>query len=137
MIGLEQVLLLEQKVELAIAKIAELTEKNTSLNSKCKELEESNSLLAQRITSFEADQNKIEQGILHALDRLNSVENSVLKAGSEQKVQDVKPVLSTPTEISSTPASQNNVQETEEFEPEFDSDESEQVSSEPKNYDIF
>ena len=95
MITLDQVQLLEKKIEEIISIMNNLQKQNSALQEKNRELIEKNSLLMQRISSFEADQNRIEQGILNALDRLNSMENSALKVGTsattEQNVQEVVP----------------------------------------------
>jgi len=82
MITLDQIQMLERKVEGAVAKIAALQELNTALRDKNTQLEQANATLTQRISSFEADQSRIEQGILNALDRLNSMESAVLKSGT-------------------------------------------------------
>jgi FtsZ-binding cell division protein ZapB len=83
MISLDQILLLEQKVEKAVEKITQLQTENDALRSKCSELTNALSSKTEQISSFEQDQSKIENGILKALERLNSIENSVLKAASE------------------------------------------------------
>lgn len=83
MITLDQVLLLEQKVESAVAKIQQLEAENDALRSKCTELTNALSAKSEQLSSFETDQNKIELGIRKALDRLNSIENSVLKAAGQ------------------------------------------------------
>ena len=83
MITLDQVLLLEQKVESAVAKIQQLEAENDALRNKCSELTNALSAKSEQLSSFEADQNKIEQGIRKALDRLNTIENSVLKAAGQ------------------------------------------------------
>lgn len=89
MITLDQVQLLEKKVETIVSKINDLQKQNSALQrqnsalqEKNRELIEKNSLLMQKISTFEADQNRIEQGILNALDRLNNMENSVLNVGT-------------------------------------------------------
>ena len=83
MISLDQVMLLEQKVESAVAKIQQLEAENDALRSKCTELTNALSAKSEQLSSFETDQNKIELGIRKALDRLNSIENSVLKAAGQ------------------------------------------------------
>ncbi len=80
MISLDQILLLEKKVESAVAKIAQLRAENDALRSKCSELTNALSSKSERLSSFEKDQNRIESGIMHALDRLSLIENTVLKA---------------------------------------------------------
>lgn len=80
MISLEQIQLLEQKVESAVAKILQLTEERDTLHQRCVQLEEENKRLQSNILDFHQDQDRIEQGIIKALDKLNAVENSVLQA---------------------------------------------------------
>ena len=80
MISLDQVLLLEQKVESAVEKIRQLQNENDALRKKCSELTNALSSKSEQLSNFETDQNKIELGIRKALDRLTSIENSVLKA---------------------------------------------------------
>lgn len=84
MISLDQVYLLEQKVESAVAKIQQLEAENDALRNKCTELTNALSAKSEQLSSFEQDQSQIESGILKALDRLNSIENSVLKAAGQQ-----------------------------------------------------
>lgn len=80
MISLEQIQLLEQKVEGAVAKILQLTEERDMFHQRCIQLEEENKRLQSNILDFHQDQDRIEQGIIKALDKLNAVENSVLQA---------------------------------------------------------
>ena len=80
MISLDQVLLLEQKVESAVAKIQQLEAENDALRNKCSELTNALSAKTEQLKAYESDQQKIESGIIKAIDRLNSIENSVLKA---------------------------------------------------------
>ncbi len=88
MISLEQIQLLEQKVESAVAKILQLTEERTGVLQRCAQLESENQGLKNKLQSFEQNQKKIEQGIIKALDRLNVVENSVLQAISTHQEPD-------------------------------------------------
>lgn len=99
MISLDQILLLEQRVESAVAKIAQLQAENDALRSKCSELTNALSSKSEQLSTFESDQNKIESGILKALDRLNSIENSVLKAtGQASSFTPPHPVQNEPQE---------------------------------------
>ena len=82
MISLDQVLLLEEKVESAVAKIAQLNAENAALRSKCAELTNALSAKTEQFSNFQLDQGKIEAGILKALERLDSVENAIHQAGS-------------------------------------------------------
>ena len=77
MISLDQVYLLEQKVESAVEKIQQLQAENDALRNKCTELTNALSAKSEQLSSFESDQSQIESGIKKALDRLNSIENSV------------------------------------------------------------
>lgn len=83
MISLDQVFLLEQKVESAVAKIQQLQAENDALRNKCDELTNALSVKSEQLSSFENDQYQIEDGIKKALDRLNSIENAVLKAAPQ------------------------------------------------------
>jgi len=83
MISLENVVLLEQKVESAVAKIQQLQAENDALRSKCSELTNALSAKSEQLDTFALDQNRIESGILKALNRLNSIENTVLNAASQ------------------------------------------------------
>ena len=83
MISLDQVYLLEQKVESAVAKIQQLQAENDALRNKCAELTNALSAKSEQLTSFESDQSQIENGIKKALDRLNSIENSVLRTATQ------------------------------------------------------
>ncbi|MDY5123736.1 MAG: cell division protein ZapB [Treponema sp.] len=109
MISLDQVLLLQQKVESAVAKIQQLQAENDALRTKCSELTNALSSKTEQLSTIEVDQNQIENGIKKALDRLNSIENSVLKTvgqaafsteaksqTSEQKVQIVQTAVIEP-----------------------------------------
>jgi FtsZ-binding cell division protein ZapB len=82
MISLDQVQLLEQKVGSAVEKITQLNAENSALRAKCAELQSALDAKSEQFNSFQSDQNKIEEGILSALDRLNTVENTVLESAS-------------------------------------------------------
>lgn len=83
MISLDRVLLLEQKVEEAVVKISQLQAENTALRNKCTDLVNMLSTKSEQLSSFRQDQDRIENGILKALDRLNSIENSILNAAEQ------------------------------------------------------
>lgn len=87
MISLDQVYLLEQKVESAVAKIQQLQAENDALRNKCAELTNALTAKSEQLSSIEQDQSQIESGIKKALDRLNSIENSVLKAAGQAMQQ--------------------------------------------------
>lgn len=79
MISLDQVKLLEQKVESAVAKIQQLQAENDALRTKVTELTNAVSAKSEQLSSFESEQDQIESGIKKALDRLSSIESTVLK----------------------------------------------------------
>ena len=79
MISLDQVKLLEQKIESAVAKIQQLQAENDALRTKVTELTNAVSAKSEQLSSFESEQDQIESGIKKALDRLSSIENTVLK----------------------------------------------------------
>ena len=111
MISLNQVYLLEQKVESAVAKIQQLQAENDALRSKCAELTNALSAKSEQLNTFESDQMQIEDGIKKALDRLNSIENSVLKTVSSMGSagQSSSPVVRTAAVIEENPINQNNI----------------------------
>lgn len=80
MISLDQVRLLEQKVENAVNKIIQLQKENAELKERCAFLESQAENLNKKVSDFECDQNEIEVGIANALERLNFVEDSVRSA---------------------------------------------------------
>lgn len=108
MISLEQILLLQEKVENAVSKIEQLNAENAALRRKCAELTNVLAAKTEQFSSFQNDQNKIEEGILTALQRLDAVENKVLESfaapsSSEksEEVQNPKPEESTQIEQNS------------------------------------
>lgn len=116
MISLDQVYLLEQKVESAVEKIQQLQAENDALRSKCNELTNALSAKSEQLSNFESDQSQIETGIKKALDRLNSIENSVLKNAAQQNqaAQAAKPA------VQASPAPQEQSATTVQSTPSFD-----------------
>ncbi len=114
MISLDQVLLLEKKVESAVAKIAQLNAENAALRSKCAELTNALSAKTEQFSTFQTDQRLIEEGILKALNRLETVENAVLaSSGVAAPKSSVAGVVSNPAvqpqESEADPSRQNAV----------------------------
>ena len=89
MISFDQVLLLQKKVESAVQKIVELKAENDALRNKCSELTNALSEKTELLESFYADEKKIESSIMDALDRLNSIENSVVSQGVQKEPDSV------------------------------------------------
>jgi hypothetical protein len=80
MLNLDQVRLLENRVEKAVAKIQGLTSENDRLTGEIEALQSRVRELEGLVNAFKDDQGKIEQGILNALDRLSAFEDSILHA---------------------------------------------------------
>ena len=122
MISLDQVYLLEQKVESAVEKIQQLQAENDALRNKCTELTNALSAKSEQLSSFESDQSQIENGIKKALDRLNSIENAVLKNASQaDKTVQAAPVTNAqpqaPVEPQPAPVQQSPAPQAEEQKP--------------------
>lgn len=103
MVSLDQVELLEAKIESAVEKITQLQAENDALRNRVQELSNALSAKSEQLSlcekkvserelelfNREKEQSLIESGILKALNRLNSIENSVLKSGSNETVASV------------------------------------------------
>lgn len=83
MVSIEQIAILEQKVESAVEKIAQLTAENDALRSKCVELTNALSAKTEQLSAFQSDQNKIEIGIMKALEQLKSLEGTIVPKESQ------------------------------------------------------
>ena len=98
MTTLDQVRLLEEKVEGAVSTIQQLQAENDALRKKCTELTNALSSKTEQLSTFSNDKTEIEDGIKKALDRLSLIENSVIKAGLTTKENDqVAKPSTTPT----------------------------------------
>ena len=76
----DHVELLVIKVESIVAKTLNLQAENDALRTKCAELTNALSAKTEQLASFEREQSMVEGGILKALERLSSIENSILQA---------------------------------------------------------
>ncbi len=111
MISLDQVLVLEEKVENAVSKIEQLTAENAALRRKCAELTNALSAKTEQFSNFQSDQGKIEEGILKALERLNAVENAVHSAAQmAEKVPVASPVSNVQKAVQPAQTTQQSVQ---------------------------
>ena len=95
MVTLDQVLLLQKKVETAVAKIRDLTSQVQQLNSdndalrrKCAELTKALSDKSELVTSLENEQDKIESSIINALKELDVVEDSILGNATSSEAEE-------------------------------------------------
>ncbi|TVR68954.1 MAG: cell division protein ZapB [Spirochaetaceae bacterium] len=91
MIRIEQVRLLEERVQKVIARITELKAENSALHNQLENYQERISDLERRIEGFASNQEEIEAGILSALQRLDEVEDAVGEEGIEQQQVEVIP----------------------------------------------
>lgn len=83
MISLNQVQLLEQKVEQALNLIAKLREENKMLKSKLASSQQRLDELEGMVTSFKGEQEAIEKGILKILAELDRLEDDLSLAPKE------------------------------------------------------
>jgi hypothetical protein len=82
MLSLDQVRLLENRVQKAVGKITSLTDENARLRAQLTGLQTRVNELEGLVRSFKDDQGRIEEGILSALDRLSAFEDSVFHGES-------------------------------------------------------
>jgi len=89
MISLEQVKLLESKVDKAIDYVKKVTEENSRLKGKLDSYQKRIDELEILIRQFKEEQSRIEDGILSALDRLNQFEDALESTlSAESKLSD-------------------------------------------------
>ncbi len=81
MVSLEQVRLLEQRVNKAIARISALQQENTTLREELSGYQARVSELEHQIAQIKEDQTAIEQGILSALGQLDQLEDELTDDG--------------------------------------------------------
>lgn len=84
MITLEQIKLLETKVQQAVDRIGRLMHENASLRRALESNETRVQELEQIVGQFKDDQGKIEQGIINALAQLDSLEDTVGRLQDEE-----------------------------------------------------
>ena len=77
MISLNQIRLLEQKIESILDLVSALQSEKAALESQNAKLKAEVQELAAKCSRFEQDEEKIEQGILSVLNRLNNMEDAV------------------------------------------------------------
>jgi len=117
MISLDQVELLEAKIESAVEKITQLQVENDALRNRVQELSNALSAKSEQLSVCEKDQAMIETGILKALNRLNSIENSVLKSGGTTPAAAViQSAAVVPSPAVETPAAEESIPFTNESE---------------------
>ncbi|SIQ88763.1 Protein of unknown function [Alkalispirochaeta americana] len=83
MIKIEQVRLLEQRVQKVITRVGELQAENTTLREELQTYQDRISDLEARLEGYASSQEEIEAGILSALQRLDEVEDTLGEEGTE------------------------------------------------------
>ncbi len=101
MITLNQVQLLQKKVEDAVDTIMALRKENAALKERCRAYENNNADLSRRVTSYEEEQNMIEQGIMSVLTRLNTVEDSI-RTSVQESVPAAEKAVEQPVPVAET-----------------------------------
>ena len=91
MVRIEQVRLLEERVQKVIARITELKAENTTLRTQLEGYQDRISDLEKRIEGFASGQDEIEAGILSALQRLDEVEDAIGESDLENRNVEVLP----------------------------------------------
>ena len=142
MISIDQVLLLQQKVESAVQKIVELKSENDALRRQCSELTNALSEKTELLNSFTADEKKIEDSILGALDRLNKIENSVLSQAGQNAAPKSEaatlPASNTDAEDNTAEVPSDDIESEDVVTPEFDMNTTSEESEEKEEkFDIF
>ena len=102
----DHVELLVKKVESIVAKTLNLQAENDALRTKCAELTNALSAKTEQLASFEREQSMVEGGILKALERLSSIENSILQAADnsiqQNTVQQIPSAEAQPAAVGQT-----------------------------------
>jgi hypothetical protein len=102
MVSLEQIQLLEQKIEIAVGKIVRITEENLSLHREIQRLKAENQSLQDNAIKSQDEQYQIEQGILNVIERLEAIETTVLETVTLKSEQEQTAAPQNPEEIFST-----------------------------------
>jgi len=93
MLNLEQVRLLEERVQRVISRTGELQRENRDLREKLEGYQERIQELEAHIEQFSSNQAEIEQGVLNALQRLDEVEDAVVEGVQEERTVQTEPAL--------------------------------------------
>jgi chromosome segregation ATPase len=88
MISVEQIRLLETKVQQAVSLLSNLQEENRTLRGRLGKYEERIDELEFLIEEFKEEQSEIEQGILSALNQLNELNESSANAKKQDEISE-------------------------------------------------
>ncbi len=86
MLSLEQVRLLDERVQRVITRTSELQRENRELRERLEGYQERIQDLEGKIEQYSSNQAEIEQGVLNALQRLDEVEDAVVEGVQEDRV---------------------------------------------------
>jgi uncharacterized phage infection (PIP) family protein YhgE len=122
MLSLDQVRLLENRVEKAVGKIENLTAENAQLRTQLSGLQTRVNELEGLVRSFKDDQGRIEEGILNALDKLSAFEDSVFHNEQTAPAQTVVPEIRGAESAPAQTANQKDIPSTAELDIQADWD---------------
>lgn len=135
MLTLDQVRLLENRVEKAVGRIQSLTSENTHLHTQLTTLQARVNELEGLVRVFKDDQGRIEEGILNALDRLSAFEDSVYTDTSSSFEESESEETEFTNNENNTEKQKEDDEEIESIE--IESTESESISGSDGQMDIF
>jgi chromosome segregation ATPase len=115
MINLEQIRILESKVNKAVELIKVLTEENNALKATIDSSQTKMQELEQLVEEFKSDQDEIEKGILRALDNLEQLEDGLTHHEDDEKSAAGKPSTAETVPEPTAPQSASEEQELEIF----------------------
>lgn len=112
MLNVEQVRLLEERVQRVISRTGELQRENGELRQHLEGYQERIKELEARLEEFVSNQAEIEQGVLNALHRLDEVEDAVVEGAQENRVVTVQPASPAPEDTAPSRDSDGDVNST-------------------------
>jgi len=108
MLTLEQVKLLESKVESLIEMVKSLCAERDELKSTIQKKDERIEYLDAKVSTYEAEQEKIEERVVNALNQLDVFQSSVVHAKAILAQSTVSAQISTPTSGDVASSSESN-----------------------------
>ena len=133
MITLDQIRMLDSKVQQAVEVIEELRNENNTLRDKLSSYESKISELQVLIDSFKADQGEIEEGIQKALERLEVISST----SKEVETPEAEPVVEDTPEAVQPPPEDSSPEQQEESPPADSPEGEDQEDSQNAELDIF
>ncbi len=106
MLRLEQIKLLESKVNKAVEIISKLREENRTLRAGLTSAQKKIDELEDLVNSFKSEQEEIEEGIIRALNSLDKLEDEIQGEGKKERDESI---MKTETSIPETSSPEKNV----------------------------